>query len=72
MTRPKQPNIIDQLRQAVIDSGKTQVEIAAATNLDQGNISKFLHGKRSLSLEYAAELCSYLDLKLARARHPSK
>ena len=68
MTRYKQPDIIDQLRQAVADSGKTQVEIAAATNLDQGNISKFLRGKRSLSLEYAAELCSYLDLKLVRAR----
>ena len=47
MTRYKQPDIIDQLRQAVADSGKTQVEIAEATNLDQGNISKFLHGKRA-------------------------
>ena len=63
MTRKKQ-NIIDQLRHEVAESGETQVEIAAATGIDQGHLSKFLRSERSLSLESAAKLCSHLKLRL--------
>jgi transcriptional regulator with XRE-family HTH domain len=67
MKRSK-PTIIDQLRLAVQESGKTQVEIADATGINQGNLSKFLRGERSLSLENVAALCAELGLHLSPVR----
>jgi transcriptional regulator with XRE-family HTH domain len=68
----KQPSIIDQLRGTTLERGGTQLEIAAKTGINQGNLSKFLRGERSLSLENAAALCAYLDLHLVRSRRPRK
>jgi transcriptional regulator with XRE-family HTH domain len=60
--------IIDQLREATIASGETQVELSKATGIDQGNLSKFLREERMLSLENAAALAAYLLLELAPRR----
>lgn len=57
-------NVIEQLRKAIRDSGKTQLAIADATGIAQGNLSKFLKGERGLSLENFAVLCKLLQLKL--------
>ena len=57
-------NVIDQLRKAVKESGESQIAIAEATGINQGNLSKFLRGERSLSLESFAELCQHLKLTL--------
>jgi transcriptional regulator with XRE-family HTH domain len=57
-------NVIDQLRKAVKDSGESQLAIAEATGINQGNLSKFLRGERSLSLESFALLCQHLKLAL--------
>lgn len=58
-------NVIDQLRKAIEESGETQTALAAATGINQGNLSKFLSGERGLSLEHFAKLCQYLGLTLA-------
>jgi len=57
-------NVIDQLRGAIRESGQTQLAIADATGIDQGTISRFMRGKRGLSLENFALLCKYLKLSL--------
>lgn len=60
------PTIIDQLREALSSSDKTQAEIEQATGINQGNLSKFKRGvdKRQLSLEHAAKLAACLGLHL--------
>jgi transcriptional regulator with XRE-family HTH domain len=59
-------NVIDQLRKVIIDSGESQLSIADATGINQGNLSKFLRDERNLSLENFAVLCDYFKLKLSR------
>ncbi len=59
-------NIIDQLRKAINDSGESQLSIAEATGINQGNLSRFLRDERSLSLENFAVLCDYFKLKLVK------
>jgi hypothetical protein len=44
--------------------GESQLAIAEATGINQGNLSKFLRGERSLSLETFALLCENLRLTL--------
>ena len=58
------PNVVDQLRKAIRDSGETQLAIAEATGIPQGNLSKFLRGDRGLSLKSYAVLCEYFGLRL--------
>ena len=60
----KQLNVIERLRTVDRDSGESQLSIADATGINQGNLSKFLRGKRNLSLENFAVLCNYFKLKL--------
>ena len=57
-------NVIDQLRKVIIDSGESQLSIADATGINQGNLSKFLRDERNLSLDNFAVLCDYFKLKL--------
>lgn len=59
-------NIIDRLRKAIAESGESQLSIANAVNIDQGNLNRFVRGERSISLENAAKLCEYLRLDLVR------
>ena len=57
-------NVIDQLRKVIINSGESQLSIADATGINQGNLSKFLRDERNLSLDNFAVLCDYFKLKL--------
>lgn len=57
-------DVVEQLREAIEKSGKTQTSISEATGVDQGNLSKFLNGERGLSLDSFAVLCKYFKLKL--------
>jgi transcriptional regulator with XRE-family HTH domain len=59
-------NVIDQLRKVIINSGESQLSIADATGINQGNLSKFLRDERNLSLDNFAVLCDYFKLKLSR------
>ncbi len=61
-------NVIDQLRKAIIDSGESQLSIADATGINQGNLSKFLNGERGLSLDNFSALCEYFKLRLVGGR----
>jgi transcriptional regulator with XRE-family HTH domain len=56
---PRRSDIIEQLRRAIRESGKSQLSIAQETGIDQPNLSKFLRGERSMSLETAAAICEY-------------
>lgn len=59
-------NVVDQLQKVIAQSGESQLSIANVTGINQGNLSKFLRGERSLSLENFAVLCAHFKLKLVR------
>lgn len=57
-------DVIQQLRKAIRESGETQLAIAEATGVAQGNLSRFLRGERGLSLDSFAKLCRHFRLHL--------
>jgi plasmid maintenance system antidote protein VapI len=63
----KKRTIVDQLRQAMRDSGQTEYAIAKGSGVNQSVVNRFVTGERGISLDTAAKLCEYLDLDL-RAR----
>ena len=65
---PHQGSLVDQLRQAIVDSGLTQYRIAKDTGVPQPVVNRFVSGERGITLETAGKLCKYLRLRLARDR----
>lgn len=59
-------SIVDQLRQAITKSDETEYAIAKGSGVSQSVINRFVSGQRSIGLETAAKLCSYLKLELRR------
>ncbi len=70
MPAKKSPSsIMDQLRQAIADSGQSEYAIAKGAGVSQSVVNRFVHGERGISLDTAARLCAYLQLDLThRAR----
>jgi transcriptional regulator with XRE-family HTH domain len=64
----KKRSIVEQLRQAIRDSGQTEYAIAKGSGVSQSVVNRFVNGERSISLETAAKLCQYLDLDLVPRR----
>ncbi|MGO9109264.1 MAG: helix-turn-helix domain-containing protein [Thermoguttaceae bacterium] len=58
--------IIDELRQAIAASGLTVYRIAKGTGVSPGVLSRFVRGERSLTMETAAKLCTFLNLHLVK------
>ena len=60
--------IVEQLRQAIAESGQTEYAIAKGSGVSQSVVNRFAHGERGISFETAAKLCAYLELDL----HPRR
>ena len=60
--------IVDQLQQAIAKSDETEYAIAKGSGVSQSVVNRFIHGERSISIETAAKLCTYLKLDLVRRR----
>lgn len=60
----KRTTIVQQLRQAMLDSGQTEYAIAKASGVNQSVVNRFLSGERGINLETAAKLCLHLNLNL--------
>jgi transcriptional regulator with XRE-family HTH domain len=66
-TRPKDtkpPDLADQLRQAIGGCGLSLTQLAKATGVNKGQLSRFMRKERSLTLRAVAKLCAYLGLSL--------
>ena len=65
-------SILEQLKAALLASGKSQREIEDAVGIPQASISRFINGKRGLRIEDADALASYLGMELrpAEAKKP--
>ena len=66
--KTKRKTLADQIRQAMIDSAKTQYRIAKDTGISQPLITRFVNGDRGISLETADKLIEYLGLELKPTR----
>jgi transcriptional regulator with XRE-family HTH domain len=64
----KKRSIVEQLRQAIANSGQTEYAIAKGSGVSQSVVNRFVNGERGISLETAAKLCEYLDLDLVARR----
>jgi plasmid maintenance system antidote protein VapI len=60
----KQPDLTEQLRQAIADSGLTGYRIAADAGVDRGLMTRFINGDRGITLAVASRIAAYLGLSL--------
>jgi transcriptional regulator with XRE-family HTH domain len=56
-----QTNLAESLREVIRTSGKSAGQLAAASTVDKGIISRFLRGERSITVETADKLLTGLD-----------
>jgi len=69
--KAKQPRkASDQLRQAIEAGPKSRYQIAKETGLDEGLLSRFVHGKSGLSIPSIDKLCECLGLEIRQVRRP--
>jgi hypothetical protein len=71
--RPKkQPpqTISDQLRAAMLASGKKAYTLAKLSGVDTGMVRRFISGERDLRLETASKIAEVLNLHLTEKNAP--
>jgi hypothetical protein len=56
--------IIQQVRQAIKESGHTRYAISKATGIDQGQLSKLIHGQCGLGLDALERLAEFLGWEI--------
>ena len=64
--------LANKLREAIRNSGATQMEIAQAVDISDGIISRFMREERSMNLATAEKLCAYLQLELREVKNRSR
>src|SRR5262245_51144391 len=66
------PGLVEQLREAIRQSGQSLNQIARASGVGSDRLSRFMTGKRDLTLEAAEKLCRVLRIGLAAADSPGQ
>lgn len=64
--------VLDQLRQAIRESGLSHHELSKRTGVAQPIISRFVSGERSLQGETFSVLCSFFRLELRPKKRAKK
>ena len=62
--RKRKEAVTAAVRRAVLESGRSLTDVARATGIDLGNLSRFVRGERGLSMENFDALCEHLGLRL--------
>lgn len=60
-----------QLRAAIESSGKSLNQLGLAAGVNDGQLSRFMRGERTLTLETVARLCRVLGLRLYPTDEPT-
>jgi transcriptional regulator with XRE-family HTH domain len=66
------PGLVEQLKQAIRDSGKTLMQLSQESGVDTGRLSRFLRGKRNINILAVEKICDALGLGLAPRRAPKR
>lgn len=61
-------SVSQSLRRAIAESGQTYMEIEEKTGVDPGRLSRFMHGKRGLTLAAVDALAKHFGLTLTKVR----
>jgi len=67
----KEPAMIAAIREAIRDSGLTISEISRRSGVSHPQISRFIHGERTMTLPAAARVCAVVGLELIRRKRPT-
>ncbi len=62
----------EQLREAIVKADASRYEISKATGVDQAALSKFVHGRRGISVDAMDAVGLYLVLKITTSRRPRR
>ncbi len=62
----------DQLRRAIEAGDQSRYALSKETGISQAVLSRFMHGKGSLSLDSFDRLAEALGLELVKRRRPKK
>jgi hypothetical protein len=54
----------DQFRAAVLNAEESRYKISKATGISESILSRFVHGRAGLSMDYMDRLAAHLGLKL--------
>jgi len=65
-------NAVEQLREAVRQSGQTMYAVAKGSGVDYAVLSRFMADQRGLNLDTAARLMDYLGLELRPVKKGGK
>lgn len=60
--------ISEALRQIILESGLTEIEIERATGVSNANLNRFMRGKRGLSLATVDKLAEHFGLELVKRK----
>lgn len=63
--RQEELTVVIQLKEAIQSSGRTHRDIAKAADVGPDQLSRFMAGKRDLTLATASRVCDALGLELA-------
>jgi transcriptional regulator with XRE-family HTH domain len=58
-------SVVEQLRQAIRQSGQTLNQLSQQCGVGRDQLSRFLRGRRDLTLETADRVCQALGLELS-------
>lgn len=58
------PQLSEQLLTHIERCGLTMYQLSKATGVDQATLSRFLNGRRSISLDAADKIGAFLGLKI--------
>jgi plasmid maintenance system antidote protein VapI len=72
MRKNTKQKLTDQLRQAVVDSGKTLGKFSRDTGIDKSALSRFVNGERGVSMDVMNTLGEYLGLRLVADKPTTK
>jgi transcriptional regulator with XRE-family HTH domain len=64
----KTTTIVDQLREAIEQSGLTAYRLSKETGVLESTLSRFLSGERDIRLETAAAIAEHLGLQLVKMK----
>lgn len=59
-----------QLKRAIEESGYPLAQLAEASGVDRGRLSRFVRGERDLSLAAAEKICDALGYRLVKSARP--
>jgi transcriptional regulator with XRE-family HTH domain len=62
------PTLAETIRQAIADSGLSRYAIAERSGVDEGTLSKFVRGLKTINVETADKLMEILGLEVTPAK----